>query len=176
MSAATQTNDTNAWVADRLACQDVMASYAKGVDERDFVLYRSCFADDVEIVGFGAETLRGGDAWTEYVVGALENYSATQHMLGPQLASIDGDVAQCRTDVQAWHLMKEPANQTLTLWATYNSTMQRTPAGWKIIRHEHVHRQHRVASPSPLRIRQARACRHPQTGQSSIPGVANTTW
>lgn len=131
---------TTAWVADRLACQDVMASYAKGVDERDFALYRSCFADDVEIVGFGPETMHGGDAWTEYVVGALENYSATQHMLGPQLATIDGDTAQCRTDVQAWHLMKEPANKTLTLWATYNSTMQRTADGWKIKRHELVSR------------------------------------
>jgi len=140
VSKTTQAEDTNAWVADRLACQDVMSCYAKGVDERDFKLYRSCFADDVEIVGFGAETIHGGDAWTEYVVGALENYSATQHMLGPQLATIDGDIAQCRTDVQAWHLMKEPANQTLTLWATYNSTMHRTPAGWKIKRHELVAR------------------------------------
>lgn len=133
-------NESNNWLADRLACQDVMASYAKGVDERDFDLYRSCFADDVEIVGFGAETMHGADAWTEYVIGALDNYSATQHMLGPQLATIMGDEADCRTDVQAWHLMKEPNNKTLTLWATYNSLMQRTPQGWKIKRHELVSR------------------------------------
>ena len=102
--------------------------------------------DDVEIVGFGENTMHGGDAWTEYVAGALENYSATQHMLGPQLATISGDQADCRTDVQAWHLMKEPANKTLTLWATYVTQMQRTPQGWKIKRHELVSRATSIAS------------------------------
>jgi len=134
------TQDNTQWLADRLACQDVMASYAKGVDERDFELYRSCFADDVKIVGFGDAQIDGGDAWTDYVVGALNNFTKTQHMLGPQLATINGDTADCRTDVQAWHLMKEPADQTLTLWATYLSRMQRTDDGWKIIRHELVSR------------------------------------
>lgn len=127
-------------LADRLACQDVMASYARGVDERDFDMYRACFADDVKVVGFGDSEVNGADAWTEYVVGALDNFTKTQHMLGPQLATINGDTADCRTDVQAWHLMKEPANQTLTLWATYMSQMQRTDAGWKITRHELVSR------------------------------------
>lgn len=132
--------NTLSWLADRQACQDVMSSYAKGVDERDFDLYRSCFMDDVEIVGFGENTVHGGDAWTEYVIGALDAYSATQHMLGPQLATIMGDEADCRTDVQAWHLMKDPGNKTLTLWATYVTRMQRTPQGWKIKRHELVSR------------------------------------
>lgn len=134
------------WLADRQACQDVMASYAKGVDERDFKLYRSCFADDVEIVGFGETTMNGGDAWTEYVVGALDQFTKTQHMLGPQLATIEGDTAHCRTDVQAWHLMAKPDNQTLTLWATYVSTMQRTSEGWKITRHELVSRATSIAT------------------------------
>ena len=39
--------------ADRIACQDVMLKYASGVDDRDMVRYRSCFADDVEVLGFG---------------------------------------------------------------------------------------------------------------------------
>jgi hypothetical protein len=43
----------------RLAIQDVMTRYAAGVDDRNMEQYRSCFADDVEIVGFGPETLTG---------------------------------------------------------------------------------------------------------------------
>ena len=46
-----------------------MLRYAAGVDELDMDMYRSCFADDVEVVGFGADT-----AWrrcrTTYVRGA----------------------------------------------------------------------------------------------------------
>jgi len=103
-------------------------------------MYRSCFADDVEVLGFGPETVHGGDAWLEYVKNALERYGPTQHMLGPQLATVDGDKAHCRTDVQALHYLKEPEGQTLTLWATYETDMQRIDGQWKINRHRLVSR------------------------------------
>lgn len=128
------------WAADRIALQDVMLRYAAGVDERDFDMYRSCFADDVEVLGFGAETVHGGDAWLAYVKNALERFGPTQHMLGPQLATVDGDKAHCRTDVQALHYLKEPEGQTLTLWATYETDMQRINGEWKIKKHRLVSR------------------------------------
>lgn len=123
-------------IADRQALQDVMLRYAAGVDERDFDLYRSCFADDVEIVGFAGETISGADTWLEYVRSALEQYGATQHMLGPQLAVIDGDTAETRNDVQALHQLKSPEGGLFTLWATYKTRMQMTNGEWKIVRHE----------------------------------------
>ena len=125
---------------DRIALQDVMLSYAAGVDERDFDLYRSCFADDVEVFGFGDETVHGAEAWLAYVKNALERSGPTQHMLGPQLATVDGDNAHCRTDVQALHYLKEPEGSTLTLWATYKSDMRRIDGRWRIVRHELVSR------------------------------------
>jgi len=132
------------YVADRIALMDVMATYAKGVDERDLELYRSCFTDDVEVVGFGAEKYHGGDEWTAYVIDALKQYGPTQHMLGPQLATIDGDKAQCRTDVQAHHYMADDPKTTLTLWATYKTDMVRIDGKWKINRHELVPRGTRI--------------------------------
>jgi hypothetical protein len=111
-------------VADRIALMDVMLKYAKGVDQRDMALYASVFADDVEVVGFGAETYHGRDAWVAYVVEALKAYGPTQHMLGPQLA-----------DVQALHYLINEPTKTLTLWATYNTDMKRVGAEWKIARH-----------------------------------------
>ena len=104
--------------SDRQALQDVMLRYTAGVDDRDFDLYRSCFADDVEVVGMGPEPIHGADAWLEFVKGALEQYGPTQHMLGPQLASIDGDTAETRNDVQALHTLKSDGG-LFTLWATY---------------------------------------------------------
>jgi len=126
--------------ADRIALQDVMLRYAAGVDERDFAMYDACFTDDVEVLGFAAETFRGRAAWVAYVKQALQRFGPTQHMLGPQLATVDGDRAHCRTDVQALHYLKEPEGQILTLWATYESDMVRTPQGWKIVRHRLVPR------------------------------------
>ncbi len=124
------------YVADRIALTDVMLTYAKGVDQRDLALYASVFDEDVEIVGFGDTTVRGRDAWVAYVEEALKAFGPTQHMLGPQLATIDGDTAHCRTDVQALHFMKDAPKRMLTLWATYNTDMKRTGEGWKIVRHE----------------------------------------
>jgi ketosteroid isomerase-like protein len=131
-------NENN--VLDRIALQDVMLKYAAGVDERDFDLYASCFMENVEVVDFGEAPINGRDEWVEYVKGALDNYGPTQHMLGPQLATVDGDNAHCRTDVQALHYLKQPEGEILTLWATYETDMVRTDEGWKISRHRLVSR------------------------------------
>lgn len=122
-------------ISDRIALQDVLLNYAAGVDERDKQRYSACFATDVEIVNFGAKIYHGRDAWVEYVWGALENYSATQHMLGPQFARIDGDTAITRNDVQATHFLKDDAGR-FTLWATYHTQLQRIDGQWLITRHE----------------------------------------
>ena len=127
-------------VADRIALQDVMLKYAAGVDERDFDLYASCFMENVEVLDFGEAPINGRDEWVEYVKGALDNYGPTQHMLGPQLATVDGNNAHCRTDVQALHYLKQPEGEILTLWATYETDMVRTDEGWKISKHRLVSR------------------------------------
>ena len=131
-------NENN--VSDRIALQDVMLKYAAGVDERDFDLYASCFIENVEVLDFGEAPINGRDEWVKYVRNALDNYGPTQHMLGPQLASINGDNAHCRTDVQALHYLKQPEGEILTLWATYETDMIRTDEGWKISKHRLVSR------------------------------------
>ncbi len=59
-------------------------------------------------------------------------------MLGPQLATVNGDTAHPRTDVQARHYLQHPAGSTFTLWATYATDMQRNDGEWKINRHRLV--------------------------------------
>jgi 3-phenylpropionate/cinnamic acid dioxygenase small subunit len=129
---------------DRLAIQDVMTNYAAGVDDRDMAQYRRCFADDVEIVGFGGDSVVGADLWVAEVVEKLAAFGQTQHMLGPQLVQIDGDVASVRTDVQALHYLIDDPETTLILWATYRTNMRREGAVWKIARHELVRRGTRL--------------------------------
>ena len=120
---------------DRQALQDVMLSYAAAVDDRDMARYRACFADDAEIVGFGEATITGADTWTASVESQLEAFSATQHLMSPQLATVSGDQASARTDVQALHVLKDTDGAVFTLWATYLTDFVRTGEGWKIARH-----------------------------------------
>lgn len=130
--------------SDRIALQDVMLRYAAGVDERDMDLYRSCFAPEVEVVGMAPEPIHGLEAWIEFVDRALERYGATQHMLGPQLATIREDEASARTDVQALHVMKDAPGEVFVLWATYRTELRRINREWKIVRHELVPRATRT--------------------------------
>ena len=128
------------YLADRIALQDVMLKYAAGVDERDFDLYSSCFMENVEILDFGDSAIHGRDNWVVFVREALNAYGPTQHMLSPQFATITGDDAHCRTDVQALHYLKAPEGEILTLWATYETDMKRIDGDWKISRHRLVSR------------------------------------
>ena len=128
------------YLADRIALQDVMLKYAAGVDERDFDLYSSCFMENVEILDFGDSAIHGRDNWVVFVKEALNAYGPTQHMLSPQFATITGDDAHCRTDVQALHYLKDPEGEILTLWATYETDMKRIYGDWKISRHRLVSR------------------------------------
>ena len=126
----------DSYCTDRFELQDVMLKYATGIDERDFDSYRSCFCEDLEVRGFGKEIMHGVDVWLAFVKNALESYSTTQHMLGPQAAIIDGDNATTRTDLQALHVRKQPEGQIYLLWGTYKTDMVRVEGRWKIRRHD----------------------------------------
>ena len=123
---------------DRRQLQDVMLSYAAAADDRDMARYRACFADDVKIVGFGEAIINGADTWIASVQRQLEAFSATQHLMSPQLATVLGDTASARTDVQALHVLKDVDGAMFTLWATYLTDFVRTDGSWKIARHELV--------------------------------------
>ena len=135
------TQDTN---TDHLAITQLMASYAAGIDNRDRALYRSCFADDLEIVGFSSGTMHGGDTWVDFVWDTIKKFGATQHLLGIPLITIKGDSANARTNVQAFHEIID-SEETFTLWANYNTDMKRTAVGWEISRHELIVRSTRTA-------------------------------
>ena len=125
---------------DRLAVQDVMLRYAACVDEKNYEGYRALFTDDIHVVGMGSEEINGLDTWYTWWKAALDQYDATQHMLSPTLATIDGDNASTRTDVQAVHYPKGDSSTTITLWATYKTDMRKENGEWKICRHELVSR------------------------------------
>jgi 3-phenylpropionate/cinnamic acid dioxygenase small subunit len=131
-------------IADRIALMDVMSRYASGLDDGDMEMYAACFLDDVIVYPGSADPVSGLENWLAYVRERLRAYGATQHMLGPQLATIEGDIAQCRTDVQATHFYKDDMTKTMTLWATYRTEMRRLDGAWKIKTHRLVRRGTRV--------------------------------
>jgi hypothetical protein len=122
--------------ADRIELQDVMLKYAAGVDENHDELLRTCFAEDLIAPGFRREPIVGVDAWVQFLRGQLSPFISTQHMLSPVLATINGDTAQTRTDLQSMHLYREPKGQVLLVFGTYNTGMVKRNGRWLIQRHE----------------------------------------
>jgi ketosteroid isomerase-like protein len=125
---------------DRQAVADVMSHYARAIDERNLAYFENLFFPDVRVVGFGPRELDTLEDWLAFVTRALSGFVATQHMLGPPLAVIEGDTALARTDLQATHVMKAPKGEIFTLWGTYETGMRREAKGgaWRIARHELV--------------------------------------
>ena len=136
--------------SERHELMDVMAKYAAGLDDQDFDLYRSCFDENVEVYGFTETPIHGAENWFAFVKQKLAGYTATQHMLGPQLARISGDSAHCRTDVQAIRFLRDLEATAVILWATYETDMQRVNGDWKIKNHRIVKRGEHTQNLSGL--------------------------
>ena len=62
------------YIADRIAIMDVMVKYGTAVDAREMDRYRSCFTDDLTVVGYGGDDMEGADTYLEYVIEALKNF------------------------------------------------------------------------------------------------------
>lgn len=117
---------------DRAAIVDLKYAYAHGVDQRDWVLYRSIFADRIEIDFFdwaGIRDVWDADLWVETVKSTLAPFDATQHAFSNPLVTLHGDSATCVTTMTARHVLGEEAQ---ILGGYYTERMDRTATGWKI--------------------------------------------
>ncbi len=96
-------------VADTLALQTLIASYARGVDTRDYETLGDLFTEDGRL-----ETQVGDEPAPRYALegrrrvqramATIEQYRATTHLLGLPWIELDGDRARCETHCLAHHL------------------------------------------------------------------------
>lgn len=69
---------------DRALISDVFYNYAAGVDLRDWVLFRSCFTDDLEAdftTVLPGNVCHGADKWVAAAAKLIEPLAATQHII-----------------------------------------------------------------------------------------------
>lgn len=122
---------------DRAEISDVQLRYATGLDSRDWALFRSCFADEVDTdftSVFGGEPRKvSADRWTEAARRTLSGLKATQHMITNHVITVAGDKATCVAYVQARHFLPNDTGDSMqTMFGYYTNRFLRTPAGWKI--------------------------------------------
>ena len=126
---------------DKITIPETIYLYATGIDTKDFVLYRSIFADQVEIDFSSYEgssvtepSILSGDQWVRNVQPLFTGLAATQHTMANPMPVINGDVATCRMYMQAHHVFEaEKPDSWFTLGGYYDDTLIRSPqspTGW----------------------------------------------
>ncbi len=130
-------------VADKHEIEMLQRLYAKATDklgkkepelrEEGRQIYHRIFAPDAKVrtanTGSNLEA-SGPDGWADVASNALKNYIGTQHLIGTQLAEVNGDQGELESYLNAWH--KNPDNSVYYFLGTYLSKVRRYEDGWKI--------------------------------------------
>lgn len=134
-----------------------LASYARGVDERDFASVAALFTSDatIDYSVTGGAVLQGKDLGS-WLRGALAIFRMTQHHLGLPVIDVAGDAARTRVPVIATHVQerKDGSDNTAILYGTYTHDWTRTAAGWRIrtLRFESHHGTGTFLPPDAIRL------------------------
>ncbi|MGV0745158.1 nuclear transport factor 2 family protein [Mycolicibacterium sp. XJ870] len=123
---------------DHAEIADVQLRYATGVDSRDWKLFRSCFADEIEgdySSVFGTPPARlSADEFVAMIAPVMSALTATQHMITNLAVTFkDSDHATVVAYVRAIHYNAAADGGTeQTVYGYYTNAFVRTVEGWRI--------------------------------------------
>ena len=125
---------------DKLAVAECVYRYATGVDTRDWAMYRSLFADEVEVdfssYGPGQPPVTmAADDWVAGLKPLFGGLAATQHMMSNPLVELEGDSAQITMYVRAHHVFDpDDPESYYTVGGYYRNRLVRDGGDWKLVR------------------------------------------
>lgn len=121
--------------ADKAQITEVLIRYATGIDSRNWPLFRTCWADEVNLDYGELGTFTDPDALTDLFAHIHDPMGPTYHRLSNFVIDIDGDTATARTYVHAV-LMVTPEDNGPWVEAIghYDDELVRGPHGWRIRR------------------------------------------
>ena len=122
--------------ADHRQIVAVLDRYAEALDSRRWALLDDVFAPDVEY-DFGAWVVDSREKAVATIRSYLDGCGPTQHLLGNYRIDIDGDSAESRVYVRAFHLgAGEKASTTYEMIGEYRDELRRTDSGWRSVRRQ----------------------------------------
>lgn len=114
------------------AISDVLISFARYLDERNWTAYADLYTEDCTLTTPRA-THRGRNGLAEFVERDLGGYTATHHVTANHSIDIDRDTATVRSSLHATHVRNNDPEDFWTVGGWYDTVLHRTPGGhWKI--------------------------------------------
>lgn len=118
-------------LSDKLEIQELLARYARGVDTRDWELWKSVFTPDARLDYSSAGAAVGSRdevaAWLEQ---AMASVPFAQHYITNVEIELDGDRARVRA--MFYNPMQLPGTEGMSFCGgSYHHEMLRTAEGWK---------------------------------------------
>lgn len=123
---------------ERITVAQTVYQYAAGIDTRDWTLYRSIFADEVEMDfeswnGIARHTIRA-DELTKNIRVFFAGLDATQHSMSNPRVTIDGDQAHCIVYMQAEHFLDDQSpSRRYVIGGYYSNDLVRSGSVWKLV-------------------------------------------
>ncbi len=123
----------------RIDVAQTFYSYATGIDKRDWALYRSIFADEVEMDfesynGIPRHVIRADDL-TENIRVFFAGLDRTQHSMSNPSVTVRGRRAECIVYMQAEHFLGDgPQARRYVVAGYYTASLERGASGqWRVV-------------------------------------------
>ena len=124
-------------LSDRQDIIDVQHRYARGIDSRDWQLYRSVFTPRIRVdftSWHGGEPLvLEADDWVTRVAARQTGFDATQHQMSNHLIDLADDHAECTTYIVARHHLRVDGERRFQkIGGFYQNGFLRVAGAWRI--------------------------------------------
>lgn len=118
-------------ISDELEITALLNRYARAVDSKDWVLYRSVFTDDATVDYTSAGAVAGGrDEVADWLAAGFAAIEMSMHYITNVESDIDGDTAAVRA--MFYNPMRLPGMTELSYCGGYyHHELVRTPDGWR---------------------------------------------
>ncbi len=122
---------------DRAELTELMYRFAAGIDERDWVKYRSVFTEviDLDYSSWRPDSVGRwrADDWVARGLHIFPGLTFSRHTLTNHVVAIEGDTAVARVNVCAEHVIVDgDRTDVFTLNGYYDDRCVRTDDGWRI--------------------------------------------
>lgn len=119
--------------ADKAQIAEVLIRYATGIDFKDWTLFRTCWADEVDIDYGDLGTFTDPDAFTSLMEQIHGGMGQTYHRLSNIVVDVEADRATARSYVRAvLQAVPEDGGSWIDALGHYDDELVRTSEGWRI--------------------------------------------